>query len=174
MLEPIILQEANPENAVTLSALAMRSKAYWGYSEEFMDDCRDELTVTPEEIRSDVFYFVVAKRDDEIVGFYGVEGLSVLQFELEALFVDPLHIGTGVGRMLITHAKHYVAASGGKTLMIQSDPHAERFYRMAGAQRLGRQESASIPGRFLPMLAIDIAGSMDNASASWLKNESAR
>ncbi len=97
--------------------------------------------------------------------------MSPLQFELEALFVEPVHIGSGIGRALITHAKNFIAESGGSTLIIQGDPNAERFYRAVGAQLIGKKESASIPGRFLPMLLIEIAGDEDTRTIT-LESES--
>ncbi|MEO1298031.1 MAG: GNAT family N-acetyltransferase [Cyanobacteria bacterium J06636_16] len=159
MSNSIPLREAKPEDAPVLSKLAMHSKAYWGYSDEFMEACREELTTTPEKIRDSAFHFVVAEISQKIVGFYGVERLSLQQFELEALFVDPLHIGSGIGRALMTHAKHYIAAYCGNTLLIQGDPNAEGFYRAVGAQYIGDRESASIPGRLLPVFSISIAKS---------------
>ena len=41
------IRSARPEEAETLSALALRSKAYWGYPADFMEACREELTLTP-------------------------------------------------------------------------------------------------------------------------------
>ncbi|MEO0986259.1 MAG: GNAT family N-acetyltransferase [Cyanobacteria bacterium J06639_14] len=156
MSRPIMLRDAQPEDATVLSELAMRSKASWGYSDEFMKACREELTITPEKMHSSVFHFVVAEISSAIAGFYGVERLSNSQFELEALFVDPIHMGSGIGRTLMTHAKHHIAACGGTTLMIQGDPNAAGFYRAVGAQPIGDRESASIPGRLLPVFSLEI------------------
>lgn len=157
MCDEVILQEAQPQDARTLSRLAIRSKAYWGYSDEFMQACQEELTVTPEQICSDDFYFVIAKKMHKIVGFYSVEHLPSSQFELDALFVEPTQMGLGIGRTLMTHAKQYVSACGGKILIIQADPNAEAFYRAAGAQFMGQRESMSIPGRFLTVFRMEIA-----------------
>ena len=38
-----------------LTDLAFRSKAYWGYSSEFMQACREELAVTPDKMASQHF-----------------------------------------------------------------------------------------------------------------------
>lgn len=171
MRNSLTLREAKPEEAKILSELAMRSKSYWGYSDDFMDACRAELTLTSEKIQNSEFHFVIAESAGEVVGFYGVERLSPLQFELEALFVDPVHIGSGIGRALITHAKNFIAESGESTLLIQGEPNAEGFYRAVGAQLIGKKESASIPGRFLPMFSIEIAGDEDTRTIS-LESES--
>ena len=154
MKTALTIRVAAPQDADCLSALAMRSKAHWGYSAEFMNACEQELAVTPEKILDDNFDHVVVENGATVMGFYALERLSISQFELEALFVEPMYMGQGVGRVLISHAKQSVIASGGSTLLIQSDPHAEGFYRKAGAQFLGWQVSASIPGRRLPRLQI--------------------
>jgi len=35
----IVIRNARQDEATELSGLAMRAKAYWGYSHEFMDAC---------------------------------------------------------------------------------------------------------------------------------------
>jgi GNAT superfamily N-acetyltransferase len=71
--------------------------------------------------------------------------LSVKEFELQALFVEPMRIGQGVGRALMDHAKVFAANVGAHSLVIEGDPHAERFYRAAGGRLIGQRESNSIP-----------------------------
>ena len=132
-----------------------------------MKACRAELTVAPEQVRNRAFHFVVAEKAGQVIGFFGVECLVPLQFELEALFVEPDRIGSGIGRALMERAKGYVAARGGGTLTIQGDPHAEKFYLAAGGRLAGDRESASIPGRFLPVFAIAIPGSAASAAAKF-------
>lgn len=148
------LRTAELKDANELSALALRSKAHWGYSAEFMNACEQELTITPEKILHDRFDYVLVEKGETVMGFYALERLSLSHFELEALFVEPTYMGQGGGRALIEHAKQRVIANGGSTLLIQSDPHAEGFYRKVGAQFLDWQASASIPGRRLPRLQI--------------------
>lgn len=152
----IIIREAMPGEAALLSELALRSKAYWGYSDEFLEQCRDELRYQPGQIEDDQFDFVVAEKSAAIAGFYALKRLSATEFELDALFVEPTHIGSGVGRHLIQHALTLVAAKSGTVLSIQGDPHAERFYEAAGATLVGTRESESKPGRFLPLFKIEI------------------
>jgi N-acetylglutamate synthase-like GNAT family acetyltransferase len=152
----MVLRQARPEEAALLSALAMRSKAYWGYSSAFMQACREELTWSPEQLAAPQVDFVVAETEAGVVGFYALEHLSGEEFELAALFVEPSCIGQGVGRTLIEHAKAQAVNRGGRVLLIQGDPHAERFYRAAGAEIVGEQPSQSIPGRFLPVFVITL------------------
>lgn len=151
------IKEANPDEAEVLTALAIRSKAYWGYPQSFMEACRDELTVTDISMNSADFRYYVAENESELLGFYAIEKLSDREFELEALFVEPKFIGKGVGKALIEHAKKLVKNLGGRTLIVQGDPNAEKFYRAAGGVPNGTRESASISGRRLPLFTIDLA-----------------
>lgn len=152
--DPVTLREAEPHEADQLSGLALRSKGHWGYSEDFLAACADELTIHPEQIESEQIDVIVAERSGEIAGFYALERMSRTSFELDALFVEPAHIGSGLGRTLMEHAFSMVAAKSGISLLIQGDPHAEDFYLSIGARKIGTRESGSIPGRLLPMFEI--------------------
>ena len=71
-----------------------------------------------------------------------------------ALFVEPNHIGKGIGRGMLQHALNVVAARSGESVLIQGEPNAEKFYLAAGAKQIGTRESGSIPGRTLPLFEI--------------------
>ncbi|MCP5482580.1 MAG: GNAT family N-acetyltransferase [Spirochaetales bacterium] len=133
----------------------MRAKASHGYERSFLDACREELTYSSEHLER--WAVIVAEFDGAIAGFYALgpgEGRAV---ELEALFVAPGFFGRGLGRLLIGHAIEEARRQGALQITIQSDPHAAPFYLAVGAQRVGTRESASIPGRYLPLLEIDLA-----------------
>lgn len=147
-----------PAEAEALTALVLRSKAHWGYSAEFMAACRDELAVTPEGLQSKHLSYRLLEREGELVGFYCLHSMGAGQFELDALFVEPAHIGTGAGRALFDHAVGQVAGLGGGSLLIQSDPFAADFYRSVGATQTGVRASGSIAGRELPLFELAIAG----------------
>jgi GNAT superfamily N-acetyltransferase len=146
---------ARIDEAERLSALAMRSKAHWGYDVAFMDHCRAELTLTSEDI-ADGFTYVI-EDGDTLHGFYAVEHLTPERMELNFLFVEPALIGRGYGRALVQHAIDCAAAHGVATLEIQGDPNARRFYEAAGGRQVAERPSASIAGRMLPVFEIDVA-----------------
>jgi GNAT superfamily N-acetyltransferase len=135
-----------------LSELAMRSKAHWGYSEAFMRACASELTVR----RDHVPRLFVCERAGAIIGFCAWSPINAVRAELEFLFVEPSAIGSGYGRALLDHACADIAQRGHRILEIQGDPHAARFYRAAGARQIGERESASIPGRKLPLYELEV------------------
>ncbi len=148
----IALRDAVANEAEALSQLAMRSKAHWEYDEAFLEACRDELTVTPAMIAAREVR--VAERDSVLQGLHR---LSVAADDacIELLYVDPATIGSGVGRRLWDDL-----VARARRLLIEADPHTEGFYRRMGAVRAGSCPSGSIPGRMLPLLALDLS---DNA-----------
>ena len=156
MNKTINIRKAAFGDAATLSDLAIRSKAFWGYSPEFMEACVDELSVTHDDIDNSHFHYLVAELGSELVGFYNLEEQDAGEIELGALFVDPAHIGMGIGKALIENAKKCALKLGAKNLFIQGDPNAEKFYRAAGGILTGSKESKSIAGRFLPTFRIPL------------------
>ena len=151
------IRKASAGESELLSGLALRSKAHWGYSAEFLACCREELTIDTSRLPEAGFECFVAANGDEVLGFYALQTISDDCSELEALFVEPKHIGNGVGKALLLHARGRAAQQGSKRLTIQGDPNAMRFYEAAGARLTGERESGSIPGRFLPMFEIDLS-----------------
>lgn len=145
-----------PADAGALSGLALRSKAHWGYSQEFIAACRAELTYAPERMCEPGTSFVVAEVAGTIVGFYALARLSPAEAELEALFVEPDHIRRGIGRRLMEDALQRARTMAIRRIVIQGDPNAADFYRATGAVQVGTRESASIPGRILPLFAVSI------------------
>lgn len=165
----LTLRPASPDEGPALSGLALRSKAHWPYSDEFLAACRRELTYTRDNLLAPDRVFVVAGlgggqtdtpevNDLPPAGFFQLLKLSDLDIELVALFVDPPAIGCGVGRALWIEALQKAKELGGRRLIIFSDPYAEPFYLAMGATRDGDVASGSVPGRRLPRLIYDLTG----------------
>ena len=156
MSEVHLIRAARASEARLLSELALRSKAHWGYSSEFLETVRAELSYNEKQLQCEHMRFFVPEQAARPVGFYALAHQSGTQIELDALFVEPECIGKGFGRLLIEHAKSVAATMGARKLIIQGDPNAERFYLAAGGVLTGTRESGSIPGRLLPTFAIDL------------------
>lgn len=140
----VTIRAAAPGDAATLTALAMRSKAHWGYDEAFMEACRPSLAIHATCVQPTF----VATLDDAVAGFYQLEG-----DEVGAFFVDPPFIGRGVGRALWDHLIGHARTVGLAWVTILSDPNAEGFYLAMGAQRIGEAPSDVFgPSRPLPLL----------------------
>jgi GNAT superfamily N-acetyltransferase len=150
------IRAARPRDADELGALAVRSKAHWGYDAVFLEACRDELRIPADQLAARRTYVAVARGSDageeRILGFGTIEGEPPAG-ELGMLFVDPPAIGRGVGGALFAHLTAVAADAGFHRLTIASDPNAEPFYLARGAVRIGGVPSVSIPGRTLPLLA---------------------
>jgi GNAT superfamily N-acetyltransferase len=136
-----------------LGRIAVASKGYWGYDQDFLEACRPTLAV----FEDDVPDIVVAERDGAVVGWYQLAGAAP-EGLLDDLWVRPDVIGTGVGRLLWTDAVRTARLRGLHTLLIEADPHAEGFYRAMGAERVGEVASGTIAGRKLPLLWFDVPG----------------
>ena len=149
------IRQALPSEVEYLSELAFRSKSYWGYSDQFMQACRQELTVDEYYIENNPTFVIEAAGNT--VGFYALEHISASEVELSLLFVDPTFIGKGYGRKLMTHAQEKARRLGYGKMIIQGDPNAERFYRSAGGSVIGTRKSASILDRELPIFCINLA-----------------
>lgn len=149
------LRAARPQEAAALTALALRSKAYWGYDEDFMTACRGELTLRGETVAA--HRTTVAEEADggRVLGFVTLEGEPPLG-AVGMLFVSPDAMGRGAGRLLYGHAVRTAAGLGFTRLTIDADPNAESFYRAMGAVTVSRVPSGSIPGRTLPLMSVDV------------------
>lgn len=149
------IRRARPREARALTALAMRSKAHWGYDAAFMDACRGELTQTPHGLtRSRSF---VCEEGRELVGFYRLD-IAAGEAEVGQFFVAPAHIGRGVGAQLWRHLVGQAKRRGVRRIALESDPSAEAFYARMGARRIGSAPSASIANRRLPLMVYDLLG----------------
>lgn len=150
---PPVLRRARPEDAAALSDVAFRSKAFWGYPPEFMEACREDLTVRPEDVARDPYFLV--EEAGRVLGFYNLKE-TARGAELQNLFVAPEAIGRGLGRQLWAHLRQEALARGLSAVLIDSDPHAEAFYLRMGARRIGSAPSSVFPGRELPLLRYDL------------------
>ena len=152
----IAIRPARAEEADALTDICVRSKAYWGYDETFMNACHAELVVTRANIENSRFMVAELKgvpvAVSEIVLDQGVANL-------ERLFVDAPAIGKGAGRALYDDAVFWARSNGAKRLRIEADPFAESFYHARGAVTIGDVASGTVPGRRIPLLiqALDSA-----------------
>ena len=141
------------EELASLSELCLRSKAVWGYNEEFLEACRGELSFDQRDLYSTLI--AVAEHGGKLVGVAQVKVIGN-QADLLKLFVEPNALRRGVGRTLLAWATNVAREKGATRLVIDSDPGAAPFYRRMGAYDVGEARSGSIPGRMLPKLAINL------------------
>ena len=150
MSAPCEIVRAQPSDAPALSAIAWAAKAHGGYPAHWLEEWREQLTITPEFIAAQETF--AAEVNNQFVGFHAlVETLD--SWRLEHLWILPEQIGRGIGRSLFHHAAARAAECGAVCLTIEADPHAESFYQRMGAVRIGMVKS-EVAGcrRELPLL----------------------
>jgi GNAT superfamily N-acetyltransferase len=147
----VIVRQARPDEAEALGALAMRSKASWGYDDAFMAACRAELTLTPETLAR--WNVQVAELDGRIAGMIALS-VDDDTAEVEDFFVEPDLQGLGVGRALMDWLLAAARAAGAAAVEVDADPNAEAIYARLGFTTIGRSPSGSIPGRWLPRMRL--------------------
>lgn len=140
---------ARQSEAKTISDLKMRSKASNGYSEKFMEACRDELAVSEGDLQQ--FEIWVAEQGHSIVGMLDIR-FDEQKCTLEALFIDPEIKGAGIGRLLFDKCEQRCREEHAVVIEVDSDPEAQAFYEKMGMVKTGEIPSGSIAGRFLPRL----------------------
>jgi GNAT superfamily N-acetyltransferase len=147
------IRSASPEDASTLTTIALDAKRHWGYPEHWITHWESDLTISSDFIRDNHVY--VAEENGEIRGFYAlcVKGDKA---ELEHMWVTPEVIGTGIGKELFLDAMERAAKLNVHAVEISSDPNAAGFYKRMGATQIGEVDSA-IDGqpRKLPRLKIE-------------------
>jgi GNAT superfamily N-acetyltransferase len=153
-LEVIVVRPARPDEAPALSALALRSKAHWGYDADFLARCRLVLTVSPRVI--DAGQVFVAEDHARVLGLCALDDRDA-ELKVDLLYVEPTAIGSGAGRALWSHAVSRARQLGLLSLSVVADPNAEGFYLRMGAARIGTVPSEVDPGRNLPLLRLAIA-----------------
>lgn len=148
MVVKAIVKEADK-----LTKIAFASKAFWGYSQDLINSWVNDLTVTQEMIiNRNIYNYIV---NDEVVGFYILNSPEHNNCELEMLFVLPKFIGKGIGKKLLTHAIEKANSFKVNSITLLADPNAVAFYKSQGFTIIDKKESA-IPGRFLPVMKIDL------------------
>ena len=104
----MIIRRALPDEAATLTQIALDANRYWGYPEHWIRHFESDLTVSSEFIRDNHVY--VAEEDGEIRGFYG---LCVIgnKAKLEHLWVTPAYLGSGIGKELVLDVYEKISAT---------------------------------------------------------------
>jgi ribosomal protein S18 acetylase RimI-like enzyme len=98
---------------------------------------------------------LVAEVDGQIVGFVAVGAArdDDADGELYAIYVDPEHWGTGVGRGLIRAGERRLAELGYTDVVLwvlEDNPRARRFYEAAGWSHDGSRQPIDLFGVSLP------------------------
>ena len=148
------IRRARPEEAATLSQIALAAKRHWGYPERWMEIWKPQLTFSPEYFEENESW--VAEINRAPIAFY-----TLLEKEgsawVENLWVSPEYIGKGVGKRLFSHALELSRQRGYKNLQLEADPNAVGFYEKMGMKKIGERVS-EVEGqpRILPIMELDL------------------
>jgi len=118
-----------------------------------MSACKAELTLSRSDVDRDAI--IAAAVGPTLIGIAQVSSNEAGCF-LEKLFVDPAHMGVGVGRKLFEWSVDAARRSGATEMIIEADPDAVPFYVSMGCKQAGTVPSSSILGRLLPRLVQDL------------------
>ena len=150
---PVIVRRLNGDDAADLldelTALVLRSKASWGYDEEFM--ARFATTSVTRELVGERRACLVAFAAKRPVGVAVVDDAGTHAW-LEDLWVEPEFFGCGVGSALWASVLEVAREWARSCLELESDPNAEGFYLAVEARRTGTRASDVQRGRELPLM----------------------
>ena len=90
-----------------------------------------------------------------MIGFYAYQPENETDIKLNYLFVEPKFIGKGYGKILMREFLKRIENSEFKRVILDADPHAEKFYSGIGFRVIGQLKS-SIKDRFLPIMELEI------------------
>ncbi len=148
------IRRALPEDADTLTQIAMSAKGHWGYPQRWMQIWKTELTFDPEYFLENESW--KASLENQAVGFYTLLEKDRVAW-LENLWVRPAQMGRGIGSSLLQHALGMSRGRGDHVLRLESDPNAIGFYQRMGMHQIGERHS-EVEGqpRILPILELKL------------------
>lgn len=152
----VTLRAARPSDIETLDRIALAAKAHWGYSAGDLARWAPELRTSRQSVLA--WPTILVERAGQIAGFAQIDPTRQ-PWELVSLWVDPAHMGLGLGRRLLGAAVAAAAQAGQRVIHIDSDPHALGFYRACGARLVGTVSApiAGEPDRVRPQMELSTA-----------------
>src|ERR1700739_4516964 len=118
---PLTIRAPTIDELSSLSDLCFRSKAVWGYDEEFMEACRGELSFEPRDLT--LTSIEVAEHNGKPIGVAQVKVVDG-EADLLKLFVEPSGLRSGTGNALLVWASEIAKKLGATRLTIDADPGA--------------------------------------------------
>ncbi|PFA25263.1 GNAT family N-acetyltransferase [Bacillus cereus] len=148
----MIVRTASLNEANELSHIALISKATWDYSEEFIQACKEDLTITDDYIMNNYVY--VLESEGIKIGFFSFQRKE--EDALDFLYLHPNYKGKGYGKLLWQSVVEKAVELGMKCFTIDSDPNAKGYYMKMGAKLIGETPSTVFKDRLLPLLRYDV------------------
>jgi ribosomal protein S18 acetylase RimI-like enzyme len=125
------IRSAVPSEAEQLTELALRAKASWGYSEQWLASKIDELTISSAYIRK--HRVLVAELGGICLGTAALEDHGD-RWRLEHVWIEPAMQRQGHGRALVSHALELAGSLRPGRVELHADPNARLFYERMGGK----------------------------------------
>ncbi|MBK9565172.1 MAG: GNAT family N-acetyltransferase [Saprospiraceae bacterium] len=145
--------KAEPNDNELLTTITKMSKAYWGFSDEILQEWEHLLTITKDYIEKNKVYKLL--QNDQIIGYYSYFSTDENTIKLDNIFILPEFIGKGFGKILMNDFLKNIKQLGINKVTLDSEPNAEKFYKTFGFETIGQLES-SIKDRYLPIMELQI------------------
>ncbi|OGR27222.1 MAG: hypothetical protein A2277_04420 [Desulfobacterales bacterium RIFOXYA12_FULL_46_15] len=154
-----MIRSAKNDEAKILTKISFESKRYWNYPKEYFEIWNNELTISSDYInKNNVFVFEL---ECSVVGYYSIvelpEDIEISDIRirkgywLEHMFIEPLHIGKGIGSKMFHHLRNWCATAEINELGILADPNSKGFYEKMGCQYV-KEFPSTIKNRTTPYL----------------------
>jgi GNAT superfamily N-acetyltransferase len=142
-VHPVLIRNAWLAEQSSLTDLQRRASMHW-------EAYREQLVAHPDAVELPVHQIQaglvrVAEVGTEVVGFAVLLEPERGACELDGLFVEPAHMGAGVGRALVEDAMRIARGRGATAIEVVANPEAVAFYH-----RLGFTGAEQVPTRFGP------------------------
>jgi len=125
--------DAKPDQNLLLRDILIKSKGYWGYSEEQLAIWRSNLVFEKKYISQNTVKLII--KESKIIGFFAITRNKVDL--LDHLWLLPEAIGKGIGNLVFKQILKECNALGISEFFIISDPDAQGFYEKKGAKQVG-------------------------------------
>lgn len=133
------IRDAAASEAHTLEALQRRSSDVWEAYREQLAAHRDAIEL-PQSFIDRGWVRVAVGDDATAIGFSVLIPADGSTHELDGLFVEPAHMGIGVGRALVQDAAVRAIGAGADRLEVTAGP-AQGFYEKLGFRVIGSAET---------------------------------
>ena len=146
----VVIRAARPQERHALEDLQLRASTHWPTYRAHLAAHPGVVAIPPAQIDDGLVR--VAERRGEVAGFAVLLRPVAGACELDGLFVEPSHMGNGVGRLLVEDAERIAAAQGAEWIDVIANPDAVGFY-----ERVGFSGDDEVATRFGPARRMRLA-----------------
>jgi len=144
----LLIRPADGADLERVRAVALDSKAHWGYDRDAVRRWAEGLAFDSERERW------VVEDDGAVVAWAALVAPEHGACVLDHLWVDPASMRRGIGTRLFRSIEERAQALGARSLEWEAEPNAVGFYEKLGGRRLRDQVTAW--GRTVPWMGLDL------------------